>query len=636
MIRFCLTLITTLSFIFATAQERKYPVSEIPPALLKKADVVKRVEQIEFHVISTSETVLRTKYAYTILNERGDRHAYLVEYYDKLRRISSIDGALYDGNGNLLRKVKGKELMDLSAVDDNNIMDDSRRKVHAFEYRQYPYTIEYEVVTKFNHTFYFPTWMPQDFEHLSVQQSSYTLICPEAYDVRYRSFNYKEDPIVTTEKGKKKMYWSISNKPAVERPFASPSWSELTTVVYFAPSQFEIEGYKGDMSSWNSFGKFMNYLNTGRDALPPNIVQAVQQQVAGVTDDREKVRLVYQYLQNNTRYISIQLGIGGWQTFEASYVAKKGYGDCKALTNYMYSMLKVAGIKSNPALIYAGERKDALLEDFPCNRFNHVVLFVPMQKDTLWLQCTSQDVPAGYMGEFTGNRKALMYDETGGKVVTTPHYGLRENVQLRNIQAKLNAEGDLNMKVVTRYGGTQQDDLSGMIHQLSKEKVQEVLQKRLALATYDIRTFNYQATKAMLPELEEQLEITARNYASVSGKRIFIVPNILTRTSLRLDATEERKFDFVFADAYRDEDRVEIEIPEGYELESSFRNVQIKTAFASYTASAEVKENKIIYTRTREQYEGRFPATHAAEISNFLESVFKADHTRIVLVKKGS
>ena len=616
------------------AADPKYPVSSIPENLKKDADVVKRMEEITFQVISTGETILHKKYALTILNENGADNAGIAEYYDKLISITSMEGTLYDASGKVLKRTKNKDISDVSAVSGNNLIDDSRVKTHHFYYREYPYTVEYEVEQKFSNTLFFPNWYPQEDEKYAVEQSSYTVICPEQYEIRYRAFNYKGAPEVTTEKGKKKMRWSVNAIPAIKLPFASPSWKEMTTVVYFAPSEFEIQGYKGNMSSWKDFGKFQASLNAGRDVLPAQIIETVNSLTAGISDTREKIRVLYNFLQKNTRYISIQLGIGGWQPFPASEVATKGYGDCKALTNYMYSLLKAAGIKSNYTLVYAGGNKDVLIEDFPSNRFNHVILCVPMAKDSVWLECTSQTLPAGYMSDFTGNRKALMITEEGGVVVRTPQYGLRENTEQRVIKAKLDENGNLSLNVKASYGGTEQDDVSSLINGLSKEKVEKVLQKELELSTYNINSFKYEETKDILPKVDEQLDISVSNYATISGKRLFIMPNILNRGGVVLNDQKDRAFDYVYNNAYRQEDKYEIEIPEGYELEAAPADVNLQSKFGTYTSSAKLVGRKIIYTRTREHFAGRYPAKEGIALAGYFESVYRSDRSRMVFVKK--
>lgn len=632
--RFLYTCLCFSMLFTAQAANDPYAVASIPDSLLKGANVVKRMENMQFTIISTDQSVLRYKYALTILNENGDRYAHLTEWYDKLRQISSIEGSLYDKDGKLLKKLKQKEILDLSAVDDISLIDDNRRKAHSFYHKVYPYTVEYEVEIKYNNTFSIPSWFPQEYEHQAVEESRYTVSVPSDYQIRYRMHNYKGEPVQTTEKNRKVYTWQAKGMLPIEKEFASPRWHELTTVVSLAPTEFEIEGYKGNMSTWKEFGLFFNNLKKDRDKLPDPVRQAVQKLTAGVKDDKEKVKALYNYLQQNTRYISIQLGLGGWQPYNAAYVAQKGYGDCKALSNYMYSLLKEAGIKSNYALIKAGEGDDLVMDDFPTNQFNHAILCVPFPKDTMWLECTSQSAPAGYMGNFTGNRKALLIDEEGGTVVPTMRYGLKENIQKRTVKATLNEQGTLQARVLTNYKAIQQDNLSGMIENLSNEKVKEVLNEELGLSSYQVNGFKYNQKKDALPEIIEELDLTVNSFATVSGKRLFITPNLLNKASTKLTEDQERKYFIEIKLEYKDIDSIEITIPDGYRVESIAQDVSLQSKFGTYSATMKLENNKLIYIRTREQYAGKHPAKDYGELAKYFNAIHKADRNRIVFVKQ--
>lgn len=619
---------------YVFAGDGDYAVNKIPETLLKNADVVKRMEEIRFEVLDIGRSRSHHKYAITVLNEKGDKYAVEVVGYDKLREYKSMEGSLFDAAGKKIRSLKKSEIKDLSATDDISLMDDNRVKVHSFYHRLYPYTVEYETVVQYNGTYFFPSWDPVNNEKIAVMQSAITVAAPADFPVRYKSFNYKGAPETGIEKGSRTYRWEIKDFEAIELEYAYPAWDYLVPMVYLAPEKFEIEKYRGNMSTWQDLGKFIYTLNEGRDKLPGHIRETVHQIADPLTNPKEKITRLYNYMQQNTRYISIQLGIGGLQPFDAAYVAAKKYGDCKALSNYMYALLKEAGIKSHYTLVKAGNGRNYFREDFPSDQFNHIILCVPLQKDTVWLECTSQTAPAGYLGGFTSDRPVLLVDENGGRLVRTPKYNIEQNTQVRNVLGEITNEGMLSIHINSRYRGMQQDNLHFLVNGYSHEKQLEYLKRGIDLPHYDVVRFEYQETKSELPVISESLDLTALNYASVTGKRFFIIPNIISRLSSKLKADDNRKYQVSLDNEYRNIDTATITIPPGYRVEAMPAAVKIETKFGNYTSSVEVQSNKIIYYRYMERFSGQFPPSDYNELVRFFDEIYKADRSRVVLVKK--
>jgi transglutaminase-like putative cysteine protease len=621
-------------FIPALLYAQSYNVSLIPDSLKKDANVVVRVDERILEIKSPATATVRERHVYTVLNESGSKFGSYTSYYDKFTSINNMSGTLYDATGKELKHVKKKDMQDVSGNDEMNLMEDTRYKVNDFYYRSYPYTVLYEEDDEINGIVDFSDWMPISTSEMAVQNSRYVIIAPKDYKIRYKQLNCSIQPVIT-ETGDKKTYtWEAKNLPAVSKESLAPSWREIVPCVLFAPSDFEAEGYKGNMSTWKEYGKFIFQLTRGRDILPENIKTKVHALTDRLTGDRQKVYALYDFLQKNTRYISIQLGIGGWQPFDASYVATKRYGDCKALSNYMVALLKEAGINAKYVEIFAGKNAPAMVEDFPSFQSNHVIACVPLNKDTIWLECTSQTQSPGFMGSFTGDRKAILIDEEGGHVVNTPSYSASDNLQLRVVDAVIDADGNLDANVTTRFTGIQQETPHALIHEVSKDWRDKYLNRVINLPTYQVDKSNFEEEKGVLPAVKEYLHVTSPGYANVTGKRLFVAPNLFNKTSTKFSSDSVRKYDILYDNAFLDIDSVTIKIPEGYMPEAIPQNIKVEGRFGKYAVNLKVEGDRIYYTRLSEKSRGRFPAKDYSELVKFQELIYKSDRSKIVLVKK--
>lgn len=613
---------------------QSYNVSLIPDSLKKDARAVVRDEEIILEIKSPGKAVVKERHAYTILNEKADNIGGFVDFYGRFNAINSITGILYDQTGKELKKVKKKDMEDRSYISEGNLIDDYRYKEHSFYCHIYPYTVEYQNEEDWNGILHFDDWSPLLSSGVSTQHSKYVIIAPRDYVVRYKPLNCNIQPVIT-ESGDRKIYtWEAENLPARSTETWGPRWKEIAPVVLLAPSDFEAQGYKGNMSTWVDFGKFVNQLRAGRDVLPENIKSKVHELTDSLKDPRQKVYALYDFLQKNTHYISIQLGIGGLQPFPADYVAARRYGDCKALSNYMIALLKEAGITGKYVVIYGGRDVPEIVEDFPSFQGNHAISCVPLGKDTIWLECTSQTESPGYMGSFTGGRKAILIDEDGGHIVKTPAYSSKENTRTRIVNAEISPEGNLDAEVNTVYTGILQELPHGLMNELTGEEREKYLNNLLHLPTYKVEKSHYEEMRGTIPGMKEYLHVLSPNYAGISGKRLFITPDLFDKSTIRLPADSARKYECIFDRAYKSSDSIIIKIPPGYQAESVPADVNVNSKFGRYNASMKVSADKIVYFRSREEPVCRFPASDYGEMVRFYEKMYKSDHSRIVLVKQ--
>jgi hypothetical protein len=296
--------------------------------------------------------------------------------------------------------------------------------------------------------------------------------------------------------------------------------------------------------------------------------------------------------------------------------------------------LNEVGIKANYVLVTAGSGKKGLSEDFPAPYFNHVITCIPNNKDTIWLECTSQSESPGYLGTFTGDRKALLIDQDGGHVVSTPAYQEEDNLQLRKITCSVDVSGELTAKLVTLFTGTQQENVHSLIHNANKEERERYLNNTISLPTYKVDFMEYKEKQGKIPSVIEELHITAPNFATVSGRRLFIDIHAFNRSNTRLSKNVNRSRPIQFILSFKDIDTVQITIPTGYQPEAIPKDLVLITPFSSYSTTYSIKDNQILVVRKQIRKRIQLPSTAYNEVVNYFEAIYKSDHSKIVFVKK--
>jgi hypothetical protein len=619
-------------FIFSTvfANDLKYPVAEIPEALIKKNYAVIREDINEFRIQGINRSSLYVKEVITILNPRGNFLARKAMPYDPGSRLQIITASIYAADGHLIRKIKNSEIEDQSAYDGSLYSDNRLRKLDLSQ-NFFPYTIVCEYEYSYRTLFGVPPFTLYNDDEVGIQEKTFSVYYPQNLKLRYRLIKAPE-PQRSRVDAFEKLSWSFKNvQPEPWEKFSDPASSVPTILV--APLEFEYAGYAGTMDTWENLGKWQSSLNKGRGALSEETRAKVGQLTSGKSD-ADKVKALYEFMQSKTRYVSIQLGIGGLQPFEARVVDQVGYGDCKALSNYMIALLGEAGIKGYYTWVNGGTGREPL-PDFPTNFGNHIIVSVPMPGDTIWLECTSQTQPFNFLGTFTANRYALMITDEGGKLVRTPAYNKNINQQLTSGNIAIDNSGQATANASLMFKGLKYDEGGvGYYSKLGADKQKEWAEHSIDIPSFNLLSLSMKTQAGAIPAAKIDCSLHLPNCATSQGKRLFLQPNLLTKLKSVPEKLENRKGDIVLDIAYSEVDSLVYTFHDDLYVEFLPSAVNLTSRFGDYQVRYLFEGGKLIYVRKLSMNNGLFAKETYPEFVEFFKGINKADFTKIVLVNK--
>ena len=632
--KFSKILFLLLVYTTVTAQNINYATLLIPEILKENANSTVRNQSIIVTITSQKSMSVSTLKVVTVFNKYGLNNIDAIEYYDKSRKVKSIEATIYNSFGKEIKKIKRKDFLDQSVADGFSIYSDDRKIFLDYTPIEYPFTVVYESEIETSTTAFVTPWYPIDDLFESVQNSNITIYYPPSLGFKYKENNF-ENRTINKTKNDNSIIFSVDNLPAEKNEENMPSYQEIVPFVLFALEKFNLEGVEGNAKTWKEYGEWM-YTNLLKDTeeLPEETKNKMKLLVANETDNLKKAQLIYQYVQDKTRYVSIQLGIGGWKPMLAKDVDKLGYGDCKALSNYTRVLLKSVGIDSFYTVIYGDNYKKGIDQDFVSMQGNHVILTIPNNNKNYFLECTSQVKPFGFEGDFTDDRNALVIKPTGGEIVKTSQLNNKINSQLSKGNYTLTNEGTINCTLEIKSKGIQYDNIYEI-----EGKSSDVIDKHYKSHFSWINNLKLEKSKFLNNkqnvEFTENISFSALNYATANSGMILLPINVFNQSNAIPQRIRNRKNAFEISRGFYDEDEFEVLIPSEYSINAKPENIIINEKFGSYKAEITIiNESKILYKRSFLLNNGKYDKTEYENYRKFREQIAKADNCKIVLTKK--
>jgi len=623
------SLLFSSAFLQISAQV--YTVESISPELKKNASAVMRFCEQTIEIKSLSSATSRMKAVITILNDdaryfsvyNGVTHKFGADHLEKI--------VIYDAAG---KKVKsfGPSKVESVPVFTINIYDDNYYYRLDPDYRTYPFTVEIETTEDYKGFFDLPSWYHYSGYNVSTEKDIFNVITPENYKLNIFENGDAGQPEIIKQDGKVKYSWEVDNVPALLPESMSVSLLKYSPSVNIAPSDFEIDGKRGNLDTWENFGAFIASLNKDRNIITGETAAKVKSIVESTKDTVEIIRKLYKYMQDKTHYVSVQIGIGGWQPIEAQKVDDNSYGDCKALSNYMKSLLDLAGIKSNYTLVMAGSSADNIFA-FPSSQFNHAILSVPRGRDTIWMECTSQKSPFNYLSSFTDDRNVLSITENSGKVVRTQRYTADQNCCTRKAYVTLDTYANGVADVSTEYKYYYFDYMF-RIMSLDQEGRKKEITNNIDIPGFSLVNFTLTQPDPDKPVIDETLSIKLAKYTTIMGDRMLLPVNLMNRVERLPSNVTDRKMDIEIKRNRKLIDEITYKIPSGYAINSVPQPIEITSQFGHYKAEISVNGNEVTYKREVSYNKGIYPVAQYQQLLDFYKSISTADNTKMVLKRQ--
>ena len=440
-----------------------------------------------------------------------------------------------------------------------------------------------------------------------IARSEYVLITPKSRQFFFNKPQVANLTQTVEEKGDTKIWHFLAeNVPALEMEPSSPPATETLGHVH-------VSTYK----SWDDMGRWYWGLVRDQFTADDEVRRRVSEITKGLTDEKAKIRAVYDFVVQKTRYVALEFGIHGFKPYRCAQIFARGFGDCKDKATLIVTMLKELGIPATIVIVRTGLRGDFETEPASLAPFDHAIAYVPSMD--IYLDGTAEWTGSSELPSMDRGSLALQVNEGKPKLVHLPEPTAADSVSSKHLEATVGMDGsaqiDWRVDVTGASAGSWRQRYHAKATQ--KQRVQEDLSTELP--GLDVT----QVSSNDLEDVEQKVQLRAKGRAPSYARRdgeSWTVPVGAKEHMVRSWAPlSSRRRDIRIYALSTQENETTVKLPQGAKILGPPHPAEGKSQFGYYKVDVETQGSTVRVKTTVAVTKSRIPAAEYAAFRAFCE-----------------
>lgn len=297
-----------------------------------------------------------------------------------------------------------------------------------------------------------------------IHNLNFRLVWPTDRTIKIRNANIAIEPRVTTAGNETEYIWERREVPEIDIEDKTPAWFNPYPTVSL--SEFQ---------TWHDVVQWALPLYASGNPMPPGLQSKVHKWQAEFTTPEERTVAALRFVQDEIRYLGIELGRYSHQPTLPAKVFARRFGDCKDKSLLLVEILKSLGVDATPALVDSTDGRLLDQQQPSPFAFDHVIVRVQIAGKTYWLDPTMSYQRGGLEKYYDPPyERALDLRDGITELEKIPLPTINSGkIVIREKYEGANSEAPISLEVNTTYIGADADSIRyelsrGSLSELSK------------------------------------------------------------------------------------------------------------------------------------------------------------------------